>query len=148
MLNLAIIYHMHQPYYKNLLTGESDLPWVRLHGAKDYLDMVQILAKFPKMKLTFNMVPSLFEQIEDYNNGTLTDKFLTLSRKPAAELTAQEKEFILKNFYSINKDKVIAFSPRYYELYFKKFTGVVTKYLSSPKVAIPPSYHSWPYSTD
>ncbi len=120
MLNLAIIYHMHQPYYKNLLTGESDLPWVRLHGAKDYLDMVQILAKFPKMKLTFNMVPSLFEQIEDYNNGTLTDKFLTLSRKPAAELTAQEKEFILKNFYSINKDKVIAFSPRYYELYFKK----------------------------
>ena len=52
MLNLAIIYHMHQPYYKNLLTEESDLPWVRLHGVKDYLDMVQLLEKFPKIKFS------------------------------------------------------------------------------------------------
>ena len=123
MLNLAIIYHMHQPYYKNLLTGESDLPWVRLHGVKDYLDMVQILEKFPKMKVTFNVVPSLFEQIEDYNNTGLTDKYLQLSKKPAAQLTKADKEFILQNFFSINKDKVIAFSPRYYQLYFKKQSG-------------------------
>jgi alpha-amylase/alpha-mannosidase (GH57 family) len=119
MLNLAIIYHMHQPYYKNLITGESDLPWVRLHGVKDYLDMVQMLEKFPKIKLTFNVVPSLFEQIEDYNTGLL-DKYLQLSRKPATQLTKTDKEFILQNFFSINKDKVIAFSPRYYQLYFKK----------------------------
>jgi alpha-amylase/alpha-mannosidase (GH57 family) len=111
---------MHQPYYKNLLTEESDLPWVRLHGVKDYLDMVQILEKFPKMKLTFNVVPSLFEQIEDYNNSGLEDKYLQLTRKPAAGLTKTDKEFILQNFFSINKDKVIAFSPRYYQLYFKK----------------------------
>ena len=120
MLNLAFIYHMHQPYYKNLLTGESELPWVRLHGIKDYLDMVQILENFPKMKLTFNVVPSLFEQIEDYNNAGLQDKYLQLSKKPAAQLTKADKEFILQNFFSINKDKVIAFSPRYYQLYFKK----------------------------
>jgi len=114
---------MHQPYYKNLLTQESDLPWVRLHGVKDYLDMVQILEKFPKMKLTFNVVPSLFEQIEDYTNNGLTDKYLQLSRKLAAQLTSADKEFILRNFFSINKDKVIAFSPRYYQLYFKKQSG-------------------------
>ena len=123
MLNLAIIYHMHQPYYKNLLTKESDLPWVRLHGVKDYLDMVQILEKFPKIKLTFNVVPSLFEQIEDYNNAGLEDKYLKLSRKPAEQLTKADKEFILQNFFSINKEKVIAFSPRYYQLYFKKKSG-------------------------
>jgi len=120
MLNLAIIYHMHQPYYKNLLTQESDLPWVRLHGVKDYLDMVQLLEKFPKMKATFNVVPSLFEQVEDYNNGKLKDKYLELSRKPAAELTQADKEFILANFFSINPDKVISFSPRYYQLYAQK----------------------------
>lgn len=120
MLNLAIIYHMHQPYYKNLLTGESDLPWVRLHGVKDYLDMVQLLEKFPKVKLTFNVVPSLFEQIEGYNHTGLTDKYLQLSRKPVEQLTKDDKEFILRNFFSINKEKVIAFSPRYYQLYFKK----------------------------
>ena len=120
MLNLAIIYHMHQPYYKNLLTQESDLPWVRLHGVKDYLDMVQLLEKFPEIKLTFNVVPSLFEQIEDYNQSRVKDKFFQLSSKPAEQLTKTDKEFILQNFFSINKDKVIAFSPRYYQLYFKK----------------------------
>ncbi|MDD5725703.1 MAG: glycoside hydrolase family 57 protein [Candidatus Omnitrophica bacterium] len=123
MIHLAIIYHMHQPYYKNLLTGESDLPWVRLHGVKDYLDMVQMLKGFPEMKLTFNVVPSLFEQIQDYNTGKLKDKFLDLSRKPASQLTAEDKKFILGNFFSINKDKVIASLPRYYQLYFKKEAG-------------------------
>jgi alpha-amylase/alpha-mannosidase (GH57 family) len=122
MLNLAIIYHMHQPYYKNLITNESLLPWVRLHGVKDYLDMVQMLEDFPKMKLTFNVVPSLFEQIEDYNAG-LQDKYLELSKKTAAQLTKTEQEFILQNFFSINKDKVIAFSARYYQLYLKKQSG-------------------------
>jgi len=123
MLNLAIIYHMHQPYYKNLLTQESDLPWVRLHGVKDYLDMVELAAKFPKLQLTFNVVPSLFEQIEDYNNNQIKDKFFELSAKPADKLTKLEQDFILQNFFSINPDKVIAFSPRYYQLYHKKKNG-------------------------
>ena len=120
MLNLAFIYHMHQPYYKNLITGESELPWVRLHGIKDYLDMVQILDKFPKIKQTFNVVPSLFEQIEDYNNGTVKDKYSELTKKPAQELTRQDQEFLRQNFFSINKNNVIATFPRYYELYFKR----------------------------
>ena len=119
MLYLAFIFHMHQPYYKDLLTNEADLPWVRLHGVKDYLDMVQILNKFPKIKKTFNLVPSLIEQIEDYANDTLKDKFLKLSYKPAIELTEADKQFILDNFFSINKEKVIATHPRYYDLYFK-----------------------------
>ncbi|MBU0548465.1 MAG: hypothetical protein KJ710_06335 [Candidatus Omnitrophica bacterium] len=120
MLNLAFIFHMHQPYYKNLLTQESDLPWVRLHGVKDYLDMVQILEKFPKIKQTFNVVPSLFEQIEDYNNDKVKDKFFELTKRPAAELTQSEKEFILQNFFSINNEKVISTFPRYYQLHAKK----------------------------
>jgi len=119
MLNLAIIFHMHQPYYKDLLTQETDLPWVRLHGVKDYLDMVQLLDKFPKIKLTFNVVPSLLEQIEDYTNRNIKDKFLELSYKKAAELNQEDKNFILNNFFSINKDKVISYHPRYYELYLK-----------------------------
>lgn len=120
MLNLAFIFHMHQPYYKDLLTRKTDLPWVRLHGIKDYLDMVQMLEKFPKIRQTFNVVPSLLEQIEDYTSGNIRDKFLELSYKQAAELNPAEKEFILNNFFSINKEKVISFFPRYYELYFKK----------------------------
>ena len=88
MLYLAIIYHMHQPYYKNLLTGQTDFPWVRLHGVKDYLDMVQMLENYPKLHQTFNLVPSLIEQIEDYTNNSVKDKFLDHSYKPADELTS------------------------------------------------------------
>jgi len=120
MLYLAFIYHMHQPYYKNLLTEEARMPWVRLHGIKDYLDMVLILDKYPAIHQTFNMVPSLMEQVEDYTSGKVKDKFLSLSYKAAAELTAEDKSFIFDNFFMINKEKVIAYSPRYYELFFKK----------------------------
>jgi len=120
MLYLAFIFHMHQPYYKNLLTGSTDMPWVRLHGVKDYLDMAQILSNYPAIHQTFNLVPCLVEQIEDYTNHRVKDKFLELSFKPAKELTGQEKEFIREHFFSINLEKVISILPRYYELYLKK----------------------------
>ncbi len=96
------------------------MPWVRLHGLKDYLDMVQILEQYPLIHQTFNLVPSLLEQLEDYTQRSAKDKFLELSYKPAKELTPQEKEFILENFFSINKEKVISLFPRYYELYRKR----------------------------
>jgi alpha-amylase/alpha-mannosidase (GH57 family) len=120
MLYLAIIFHMHQPYYKNLVTQETELPWVRLHAIKDYLDMLKLVEKYPQVHLTFNLVPSLLEQVEDYEHGIVKDKFLELSYKPATELLQEEKEFILNNFFMINRDKVIAMHPRYYELFFKK----------------------------
>ncbi len=120
MLNLAFIYHMHQPYYKNLLTDQTEFPWVRLHGTKDYLDMVKMLEKFPAIHQTFNLVPGLIEQIEDYTDGRVKDKFLEHSYKPAADLTEHEKAFILDSFFMINKDKVIAYLPRYYELFLNK----------------------------
>jgi len=115
---------MHQPYYKDLLSGESPLPWVRLHGTKDYLDMVQMLSDYPKVRLTFNLVPSLLEQIEDLASGSARDRFLELSLKPADKLTREEKSFILNNFFSINRERVISLFPRYYELYFKKQEGL------------------------
>ncbi len=99
------------------------MPWVRLHGTKDYLDMVEILEKYPLIHQTFNLVPSLLEQIQDYTQHNVKDKFLELSYKPAADLTAQEKEFIKDNFFMINKEQVIYFHARYYELYLKKQAG-------------------------
>jgi alpha-amylase/alpha-mannosidase (GH57 family) len=120
MLNLAFIYHMHQPYYNNLLTRQMPQPWVRLHGTKDYLDMLFILQKYTQLRQTFNLVPCLIEQIEDYTNHNVKDDFLELSYKPASDLTAQEKNFLLEHFFSISKDTAIAMHPRYYELHFKK----------------------------
>jgi alpha-amylase/alpha-mannosidase (GH57 family) len=120
MLYLAIIYHMHQPYYKNLLTGEIDAPWVRLHGIKDYLDMLFILKDYPQIHLTFNLTPCLVEQIEDYVDNRVQDKYLRLSYRPAEELTGEDKQFILNNFFRIFPQYGIAVHPRYYQLYLKR----------------------------
>lgn len=62
-LRVAILWHQHQPYYKKEKT--FILPWVRLHGAKDYYDLPAILREFPQIKQTFNLAPSLMLQIEE-----------------------------------------------------------------------------------
>jgi len=111
---------MHQPYYKDLLTAEAEFPWVRLHGIKDYLDMLTILKDYPKIKLTFNLVPSLIEQINDYTEANVKDKFYILSYKAPQELTPDEKKFIIDNFFHTNLRWGISIFPRYYELYLKK----------------------------
>ena len=115
-LNVVFLWHMHQPLYKDPFTGEYILPWVRLHGTKDYYDMVAILEKFPSLHQTFNLVPSLGEQINDYVDGTAPDKFLTLSLKPASELTFEDKLFIIKNFFLANWENMIKPFHGYWDL--------------------------------
>ena len=84
-LYLTLLWHMHQPYYKNVETDKFILPWVRMHGVKDYYDMVSILDKYPKIRQNFNLVPSLILQIEEYINGT-TDIFMDMTRKKPCDL--------------------------------------------------------------
>lgn len=119
-IKLALYWHMHQPFYKNLLSGEYVLPWVRLHTLKDYYGMVAILKDFPKIKVNFNLVPSLLVQILDYVNKEAEDSYIILSNKPASELTEDEKLFILKNFFSANLKHMIEPNERYYELLKKR----------------------------
>jgi len=57
MTRVALLWHMHQPFYQDLVTGEHFLPWVRLHALKDYWGMVALLTEFPSVKATFNLVP-------------------------------------------------------------------------------------------
>ncbi|MDI6801651.1 MAG: glycoside hydrolase family 57 protein [Thermodesulfovibrionales bacterium] len=119
-LYIAFLWHMHQPYYKDPFTGTYRLPWVRLHGTKDYLDMVRILKEFPQIKQTFNLVPSLLEQLKDYTENKATDRYLDLTLKRPADLTEQERLFIIENFFMANWDNMIKPFPRYYELLMKR----------------------------
>jgi alpha-amylase/alpha-mannosidase (GH57 family) len=98
---------MHQPYYKDDTTGSYILPWVRLHGIKDYYDMPALLADFPDVHQTFNLVPSLLKQIQDYVENNATDKSLALTLKPASELDRDDKLFLLRNFFMANWDTMI-----------------------------------------
>src|SRR6202163_4413163 len=90
-LHVAFVWHMHQPYYKDDLTNTYLLPWVRLRSAKDYYKMPALLDGYPKVRATFNLVPSLLAQIEDYGKEESVDLFLNLSRRAAdAQYTAQD----------------------------------------------------------
>ncbi len=111
---------MHQPYYRDALSGRYILPWVRLHGSKDYLDMVTILEDFPNIRQNINVVPSLLQQIDDYTDGNSNDKFLELSIKPSSELNSDDKAFILENFFLANWDNLIKPFPRYFDLLQKR----------------------------
>ena len=67
-LKLVLCWHMHQPEYRDLQSGEFKLPWTYLHVIKDYVDMVAHLEAVPNAKAVVNFAPILLEQIEDYSN--------------------------------------------------------------------------------
>jgi len=113
-LYVAIVWHMHQPYYKDLRTGDIPLPWVRLHAAKDYLHMAEVLAKHPQVHLTINLVPSLVEQMLDWAEGREKD---TLAQVAEMETWDDDhRRFMLSLCFSISWDKIIRRHPRYAEL--------------------------------
>ena len=120
-LSVAFLWHMHQPLYKDLLTGKYHLPWVRLHSTYSYLDMAAVLKDFPKIKCTFNLTPSLIWQLLDISaNRKIDDIYLELSEKPAEELTDEDKVFILKNFFSCDHSTAIDPVKRYREILEKR----------------------------
>lgn len=116
MTKIAILWHMHQPYYEDLGTGEHLLPWARLHALKDYYGMVALLREFPTIRLTFNLVPSLLVQVDAFANGRAHDRVLELGLKPAAELTEEDRAFVLTNSFHAHRTRMIQPYPRYAEL--------------------------------
>ncbi len=116
-LRVVVLWHMHQPFYKDLVTGDYRLPWVRLHAMKDYYGMVKLLDEFPEVHQNFNLVPSLVEQIRDYASESFHDTFYDIAAKPAADLTPEERRFALQYLFHANPDRMIGRYARYRELY-------------------------------
>ncbi|HXC61552.1 MAG TPA: glycoside hydrolase family 57 protein [Nitrospiria bacterium] len=114
-LKIAFLWHHHQPYYKDPLSGEYSLPWVRLHAIKAYYDMAGLLKDFPEIKAGVNLVPSLLKQLQDYEQGTV-DQFLERTLKPAEDLETEERRFLLRYFFMANWETMVKPWPRYYEL--------------------------------
>src|SRR6185295_1107208 len=110
-----------------LLTGEHLLPWVRLHALKDYYGMVAILREFPRVKMTFNLVPSLLVQLEAFAGNRAHDRVLELSLKPADGLDDQDIDFILENFFHAQRQRMIDVNPRYAELLERRGSAWSTK---------------------
>jgi alpha-amylase/alpha-mannosidase (GH57 family) len=64
-LPVVLFWHMHQPPYRDALSGRYVLPWTWLHTIKDYTDMAAHLEQVPGAKAVVNFTPVLIEQIED-----------------------------------------------------------------------------------
>ena len=122
-LYVAFLWHMHQPLYKDLATSRYAMPWVRLHACKGYFDMVDVLDEFPGIRLTFNLVPSLLVQLDEYASGKASDPFLAHFLKPADSLTEPERRFLLRNFFMANWHTVVRRHGRYWQLLYKRGTN-------------------------
>jgi alpha-amylase/alpha-mannosidase (GH57 family) len=122
-VSLALMWHQHQPYYPDDVGGENPMPWVRLHGTKDYLGMALHLEEVPEFRCTINLVPSLLLQLQAYVDGA-SDKHLRVSRTPADGLSHDDAVYLLDHFFMANHDAMIRPYPRYQELYLQRGLGV------------------------
>lgn len=116
-LYVSLLWHMHQPYYKDPVQGEYILPWAYLHAVKDYYDMAAIVDDSAEARVVFNLVPSLLEQIEEYASGEARDPFLVRARMSPGDMGEGDRLFLLENFFSANRQRMIEPYPRYLELY-------------------------------
>lgn len=116
-IKLSFLWHQHQPYYR--CNNEFILPWVRFHAVKDYLDLLLLLDEFPHIKQSFNIVPSLLLQINEYISGEVQDKVQLLTSKHPSDLSAEEKKEILFQFFVCNYENLIKPFPRYLYLFEK-----------------------------
>jgi alpha-amylase/alpha-mannosidase (GH57 family) len=114
---LCFLWHMHQPFYKDLASGEYKLPWTRMHALKDYYGMVRILEEFPRIRQTFNLVPSMMVQVAEYASGAARDPFFDAALKPAEALTDGDRAFLLRHSFYSDPGRMIYRYPRYGELY-------------------------------
>jgi alpha-amylase/alpha-mannosidase (GH57 family) len=119
-VRLALLWHMHQPLYREPERGEYLLPWVRLHATRSYNDMAWILERHPEIRCTVNFVPVLLEQLADYAAGRARDRFLELTLRPAADLGPAERQAILRSFFMVDWEANVQPLPRYAELLQKR----------------------------
>jgi alpha-amylase/alpha-mannosidase (GH57 family) len=114
-VNLVILWHMHQPQYRDPSTGQYLLPWTRLHALKDYWGMVKVLGEFPGVHATFNMVPLLVEQVQEYASNQFREPWFEIAFAQASALTPDQKRAAIERAFQVN-DIYLQRWPRFGEL--------------------------------
>lgn len=127
-MNIAFVWHFHQPLYQENQNGDFLMPWVRLHATKDYLDMLLRVADFRKIKLNFNLSPVLVDSIEKYIQG-FKDIHLKLLLCDIETLDNDDKLFILENFFDVNYSNMLLERKYFVELYEKRI-----QYAQDPEI--------------
>lgn len=119
-VRLALLWHMHQPMYVDPATGTAILPWVRLHATHAYYDMGRILERHPGVRATVNFVPCLLEQLESAAAGVRRERYLDLSRAAVETLSREDRAFVIRQFFMVDRERGIRPYPRYWQLLEKR----------------------------
>jgi alpha-amylase/alpha-mannosidase (GH57 family) len=118
---------MHQPYYKGPEGSDYHLPWVYLHGLKDYSDMASHLENCKDAKAVVNFAPVLLEQIDDYvkqisdwlKTGTLiSDPLLAALAGPGLPIDLESRKELVTACLRANEKNLIG--------RFKHFSDLVS----------------------
>lgn len=120
-LYLNLYWHMHQPDYRDLVTNEYVLPWTYLHAIKDYSDMAFHLEENPKARVSFNYVPILLDQLDDYSQqfkqNTIRDPLLALLVEPyLGNINQEQCCLIVQSCFKSHHEKMLSPFPHYQRL--------------------------------
>ena len=112
---------MHQPDYRDIVSNEYVLPWTYLHAIKDYSDMAYHLEMNAKARVTFNFVPILLEQLEDYTvqfkQKRIRDPLLALLVEPdLADISHEQCRLIVNSCFKSHHEKMLSPFPHYQRL--------------------------------
>ncbi len=124
-IHLVILWHMHQPQYRDPATGTYVMPWTRLHALKDYWGIVKMLEEFPGVHATVNVVPSLAVQLEEYASGKFDEPWFELATCPVSALEESGKRELLLQGFQVNRETLLRRWPRYQELFNRVQAGGV-----------------------
>ncbi|MFW5867549.1 MAG: hypothetical protein ACOCX2_07010 [Armatimonadota bacterium] len=119
-IDVAFVWHMHQPWYPWPDSNRAALPFARLHASGAYYDMPWLLREFDDTRVTFNLVPSLVEQIQGYVDGEIVDRAAELSRRDPADLSLDDQRYLLTYMCGGHPGGALTASTRYGELSHKR----------------------------
>ncbi|MFO7592604.1 MAG: glycoside hydrolase family 57 protein [Pseudomonadota bacterium] len=134
-LKVVLCWHMHQPYYRDAISGEYRLPWTYLHAIKDYVDMAALLEENPEARAVVNFTPTLMEQISDYaeqigayrkDKTPLRDPLLAalVAETPAAD--QEQRLELISHCLRANEKRMIHRFPAYKHL--AELAGLLRKH--------------------
>jgi alpha-amylase/alpha-mannosidase (GH57 family) len=115
-LRVVLCWHMHQPQYQDLVSGEHTLPWTYLHAIKDYVDMAVHLEAEPRAAAVVNFSPVLLEQISDYSaqvsawlrtGAPLRNSVLALLTPDGVPQDAQARSAAIRACLKANQQRLI-----------------------------------------
>lgn len=113
---VVLLWHMHQPHYRDALSGQYILPWTYLHAIKDYVDMAAHLEANPAARAVVNFTPVLIEQLEELAQRTaahladgtaLPDPLLAMLGSAPLPQDAAQRLDLIRACLKANRERLI-----------------------------------------